>query len=134
MKHSIVLDTHALLWLLADDGRLSTRAVDAIGAADERLVSAVSFWEVAMLVEKGRVELDRPVRTWTNDVLAEGYVSETVLHADTAVVAGTLADFHGDPADRMIVAAAMAAGADLVTKDGSIQSWAVATGGITCIW
>ncbi len=61
-------------------------------------------------------------------------MSEVALRAGVAVVAGTLADFHGDPADRMIVASALAAGAALVTKDGSIRSWADETGAITCIW
>ena len=60
---STVLDTHALLWWLAEDGRLSKRARRTIDESPLVGVSAISMWEVAMLVAKRRVELDRPVAT-----------------------------------------------------------------------
>ena len=58
MSSDVVVDTHVLLWMLGDDRKLSARARRAIDEAQRVLVSSISFWEVGMLVEKGRVELE----------------------------------------------------------------------------
>ena len=71
----ILLDTHALIWLLLDDPRLGrqTRQIIASAWADSQAaVSAISFWEIAMLCAKGRLELLVNAETWRAGLLREG--------------------------------------------------------------
>lgn len=130
----VLLDTHAVLWWQAESGQLSNRARKRIEQASNRLVSPVSFWELAMLLGKGRVRLDRPTATWVNDFLSNDRVAVSELTPGVAVRAAELASFHGDPADRMIVASAIGAGVQLVTKDGKIRDWARASKALTTVW
>ena len=120
----ILLDTHTLVWLDAGDGRLGKRARGVIDAAlreDELLVSAISFWEVAMLSRKGRLRLRQEPETWRRDLLDRGMV-EVPVDGEVGIRAAGLDDFHGDPADRIIVATALA-GHCLVTADRNILNW-----------
>lgn len=121
----ILLDTHALLWLESGSRRLgarSRRLVDRALARDELAVSAISFWEVAMLAAKERLALARPAEKLRDELLASGLV-EVPLTGDVAIGATRLDRFHQDPADRFIVATALAAAATLVTADSRILEW-----------
>ena len=120
----ILLDTHALIWLLLDDPRLGrqTRQIIASAWADNQAaVSAISFWEIAMLCAKGRLELLVNAKTWRAGLLREGLI-EIAVDGGTALRAGFLRDLHGDPADRIIVATALT-GHPLVTADRRILDW-----------
>jgi PIN domain nuclease of toxin-antitoxin system len=119
----IVLDTHAWLWWVAEPGRLSHAARQAIDRADAIGVSTLSAWEVTMLVQRGRISLDRDVATWVRQALAPAPVVKLAPTAEIAVEAGLLdaAEFPGDPADRIIYATAKAAGASLVTRDEALR-------------
>lgn len=130
----VLLDTHALLWWLAADRRLSARARGAIETASAVLVGSITFWEVGMLAGKGRIDLDRPLQQWAHDVVQSGAVEEVPVTAAIAALASELAAFHGDPADRMLVASAVARRAALVTKDRTIRQWARSTGQLACVW
>jgi len=129
----VLLDTHVLLWWLAEHGKLSKPARSAIGGAMAIAVSAISFWEVGVLVAKGRVSLDRPTRAWVNDVVGLPRVTPVALNPDVAVAAAELEGFHGDPADRILVATALDRSIPLISKDRSIHSWA-RTHQLDCIW
>ena len=121
----IVLDTHALYWLDQDEPALGPRAREACGDASETLdlcVSAMTFWEIAMLVRKNRLDVGRPVPMWRGDLLAKG-LAEIPLNGDVAVEAAMLPGFHDDPADRIIVATAVHYGATLLTADRKILGW-----------
>lgn len=125
----IVLDTHAWFWLVAAPDNLSEASAAAIDESDALGVAAISCWEVAMLVEKGRVEIDRPVQRWLEDALTS--VGALLLPLDPAVAAlAARLSLHGDPADRIIVATAINAGATLVTKDHKIRS----SGLVSTVW
>jgi len=125
----IVLDTHALLWWLNGDSSLSSAAHSAIQKEldDEEgliIVSSISAWEIAMLVNKGRLALTMDVEEWL-EVAAdiEGLRFEPVDN-EVAVLSTRLpGDFHKDPADRMIVALARHVNAPLVTADEKIRSY-----------
>lgn len=120
-----VLDTHALVWFAEDHPRLGRRTTNVVNAAlarDELAVSAISFWEIAMLVDKGRLRLDLSPNAMRRKVLEHG-IRETALTGDVAIEAARLPSFHGDPADRMIVATSLATGATLVTADDAILRW-----------
>jgi PIN domain nuclease of toxin-antitoxin system len=121
----LLLDTHALIWLVEGSrslGRRAIRLAEAALARDEVGVGAISFWEVTMLAARGRIALDLPVADWRLRVLGLG-IHEVPVTGDAAIRAATLPDFHADPADRLIVAAAMTTDAALVTADHRILEW-----------
>lgn len=122
---SLVLDTNALIWLLGEDDRLGRKARTAADAAlaEDRLgVSAISFWEVGMLVAKGRIGLTMPLMKWRDRALRQGLIERPVT-GEIAIQANALDDFHPDPADRLISATALLLGATLLTSDRAILSW-----------
>jgi len=120
----ILMDTHVLLWFrlgLAQIGPECRRIIGE-GLREARLAaSAFSFWEVALLHAKGRIRLSRDVRSWRARLLRDGLV-EIPVDGDIALLANELKDFHGDPADRIIVATALG-GHTLITADKRILSW-----------
>jgi len=121
----ILLDTHVLLWLDSADPRLGSEARKAIDAAHqngELAVSAISFWETAMLIEKGRLQLDLPVQGWREDLLSAG-LREIAVDGEIGITAATLQGFHGDPADRLITSSALMLGDRLLTADERILDW-----------
>jgi PIN domain nuclease of toxin-antitoxin system len=133
-ERPVLLDTHALLWWKAGSGRLSDAAAGRIGRAPGVLISPISVWETAMLVQKNRVQLDRPVAAWVDDLLADDRIEPAALTATIAVAAAGLDDFHGDPADRFLVATARALGIAMVTKDPKIHDYAARTEGFDAVW
>lgn len=132
MKH--LLDTHVVVWWLLDDRRLSREHARVLAGAERRGVtvglSAMSLWEIAKLVERGRIELDRTV----DDSLAalESHPTLTIipLSASVAVESTRLgARFPSDPVDQIIAATARCHGLTLLTADERIiGSGAVAVG------
>jgi PIN domain nuclease of toxin-antitoxin system len=125
----IVLDTHAWFWLVASPEHLSEEGAQAIDKSDRLGISAITCWEIAMLVEKGRIEIDRPVQRWLEDALTS--TATVLLPIDPAVAAlAAQLPLHGDPADRIIVATAITSGAELLTKDQKIR----ASGLVPTIW
>lgn len=123
----VIVDTHALLWRFGDVGRLSRRARKVIDDASTVFVAAISFWEVGMLRAKGRIELDRPTMTWRRDVLVDDRFREIDVTGMIGVAAAELDGFHGNPADRLIVACALAHELPLVTIDQRIHEWSTTT-------
>jgi PIN domain nuclease of toxin-antitoxin system len=89
-------------------------------------ICPISCWEIATKMVNGKLSLDRPLRKWVRQALARPGVILTELSADIAILAGELGQqsFHGDPADRLIVATAIEHGAELVTKDCRIRDFA----------
>lgn len=120
----ILLDTHVLLWYRMGDRRLGRRARRTVERALSRrraAVSAVSFWEVALLVSRGRIDLLVDPEAWRRTLLAQGLL-EIPVNGIIAVRAGMLAGLLGDPADRLIVATALE-GHQLLTADRRILDW-----------
>ena len=131
---AVLLDTHALLWWQAGGARLSRTAARRIGRADVVYLSPITCWEVAMLVTKGRVALDRPVSAWVNDLLATSPADIADLTPTIAVTAGQLQDFHGDPADRIIYATAATRQLPLITKDARLHNLAASGQQVNVLW
>ena len=123
----IIADTHAWVWWVGARRLLSRKALRAFDSADEIGVSVISCWEVVMLVAKRRLELDRDVETWIAQALALPRVGVLDLTPDVALAATKFVGWRdGDPADRIIVATAMAHRASVVTKDRRILAFSAA--------
>ena len=121
----IVLDTHVLVWLDAGTTELGDETAELIDgelAMDGVAVSAISFWEIAMLIAKGRVHIAKPLLRWREELLAAG-LRELPVDGRLGIEAAELSKFHGDPADRFIVASASTLGCTLVTADRQILAW-----------
>ncbi|HEU4738324.1 MAG TPA: type II toxin-antitoxin system VapC family toxin [Solirubrobacterales bacterium] len=114
-----LLDTHAVHWWSAEPDRLSRPAHRVLEAADELLVAAVSWYELAWLAERQRIVIDVPIRAWLESLGAQlRTVGITPAIADSAV--GLPNSFPRDPTDRLIYATAIELGVKLVTKDEAI--------------
>lgn len=115
----IVLDTHVLLWWALEPDRLSSAAAETLAAAGDRAISTITVQEIAYLAVRGRVEFDRPTKTWIGDALNALQVRTLPVTVAAALRAGSLdpAEFHGDPIDRLIYAVAVEDDARLVTAD-----------------
>jgi PIN domain nuclease of toxin-antitoxin system len=122
---AILLDTNALLWVELGDRRLGRNAATAIDAAvqiGEAFICPISYWEVQLAIDRGRIALSVPITQWRNDHLAAGYLERATTGIDTIQMA-RLRDFHADPADRLITAVAINAGLTLLTADEKILKW-----------
>ncbi len=138
----ILLDTHVLIWWASGDLRkLSPRALNAIEAELERsarpgqspglLVSAISCWEVAMLVQRGRLALSLEAERWLALVAAIPAVRLLPLEPAAAVAATRLPEpFHADPADRFLVAQARELAVPLLSADSKIRLYPH----VQCLW
>jgi PIN domain nuclease of toxin-antitoxin system len=132
---SCLLDTHVLLWWLAGGQRLSRAAAAAIEGADSVLLSPLTFWEAATLLRLGRVELDRELSVWVQDVLRQPRITLAPLSAEAAAWAGNLGqDFPGDPIDRLLYATSRDLRVPLISKDDGLRAFAAATGEVEVIW
>ena len=121
----ILLDTHAALWFTTDSkslGKKSRRITDHALKDSQLAVSAISFWEIALLVAKRRLRLINSA-TETRRLVLGGGVIELPLTGEIAILAGELENLHADPADRFIAATAIAHNAMLVTADERLLRW-----------
>lgn len=123
-----LLDTHAWVWWVTEDRRLSKPARLAIdkGQRTESLaLSLISIWEVAKKVEKGQFVLDRPLDDWLDQATARPGLQLAELTRPVLAESCRLPPpFHGDPADQIIVATARDRDAVIVTKDQQIRGYA----------
>jgi PIN domain nuclease of toxin-antitoxin system len=116
---AVLLDTHVVHWWSAEPGRISPPARQVLEGADELIIAAISWYELAWLARHERIVLNIPVRSWLEGLGAHlRTIGGSPAIADTA--AALPASFPGDPADRLIYATAIEHGAKLVTKDGAI--------------
>ena len=120
----LLLDTHALLWWLADDRALTKPARQAIAdPAAVVYVSAVSAWEISIKRALGRLSAPDDLE----NQLKEGGLTELPVTVADALVAGALPRHHEDPFDRMLVAQAQRRGLTIVTREPAIGRYVVST-------
>jgi PIN domain nuclease of toxin-antitoxin system len=127
MPMPILLDTHAWVWWVTKDRRLSKKAFQAIDHAARHegvSLSVISVWEVAKKIEKKQLGLDRPLRQWMEQALGEPGLLLVELTPAILIESCELPQpFHGDPADQIIVASARHHRAVLVTKDQNLRRY-----------
>ena len=129
----LLLDTHAFLWWLADDPRLSAEAKEAISEARSIVhVSTATIWEISIKANIGKANIgkanvgriDLGGADLALEISANGFV-ELPITARHAMAAGGLPRHHDDPFDRMLIAQAQAEGLAVVTHDTAFRSYDV---------
>jgi len=119
----LLLDTHALLWWLADDDRLSAKARKAIANPDHQIqISAVSGWEISLNRSLGRIEVSFEALVDAIDECGFDMLPVSLQHG---LIAGALPAHHHDPFDRMLVAQCQAEGLRLVSNNRQIADYEV---------
>lgn len=121
----LLLDTHALLWWLADDPRLGPEARARIeDGGNEVLVSHVSLWEIAIKIGIGKLRLDIGEAV---AAIRERGLGELSLAPPHLVALAALERQHRDPFDHMLTAQAIVEGATLITEDRHMEDYPAAT-------
>jgi PIN domain nuclease of toxin-antitoxin system len=112
-------DTHALIWAMEDDPHLPITVRKVAQQSGENAVCGISLWEVACLADKKRIKLSIPLTDWMDKVVARLPVLN--ITGNIAAKSYALGKFHGDPADRIIVATALVHKLTVITKDEKIS-------------
>lgn len=120
----ILLDTCAIIWDAIDPGKLSSRAIKAINRAEQQdalIISDISIWEIAMLVKKGRIEIDTNAANFINLFLQSRHISVVQISPEIAELSTNFgANVSSDPADRLIAATSVICNAQLLTADRNL--------------
>ena len=122
----IILDTHIWVWWVHSPGQLSQTQRERIAESENDLigVSAISCWEIAKLVERGRLELPVALEDWFDQALNYPGIQLLALSPEIAIESTRLpGDFHRDPADQIIVATARVYDSALLTADEKILNY-----------
>lgn len=123
----IVLDTHVWVWFVSNPELLSKpakKAIDAAMAQKEIFISSISAWEVALLVDKKRLELTLDITDWIAKSEKLPFFQFIPVDNSVAVKSVNLPQpLHSDPADRIIIATAITIAASVVTKDEKILNY-----------
>jgi PIN domain nuclease of toxin-antitoxin system len=123
----IVLDTHVLLWWVSSPEKLSPEAVQALKkeqAGGLILISAITVWEINMLISKNRLNLNVDIETWLEEIESIPFIQFVPIDNQIAMKSVNLpGEFHKDPADRIIVATARENEATLITNDDKIKKY-----------
>lgn len=123
----ILLDTHVLAWWVNQDKPIPPSVLKVIRQSQEEkeiYLSAITFWEVALLYKKEKINLTYDLHTWFNIVLSIPALK--VINLDPSILITSVLlepPFHADPADRIIVATAQKLGATLISKDDKILKY-----------
>lgn len=124
----VLLDTHAFLWWVLEDSRLTGRARETIADPEiDVLVSPVSAWEIAIKAADGRLDLPEPSRTYVPSRMAANDFHELPVTVDHCLRTVELPPIHRDPFDRLLVAQAQSEGLPLVSGDPAISRYDVDT-------
>ena len=125
----LLLDTHALIWLVMAPDRLDAEARAAITADGAEVhASHVSLWEMAIKRRLGKLDvLDRPAGEWFREYVPRSNLRQLAIAADHLGEVESLPVLHGDPFDRLIVAQAATEGLTVVTHDPLVAQYDIAT-------
>ena len=122
----IILDTHIWVWYLTQNEKIKPETVKKINklkAAEKVFISSISIWEVCKLIEKNRIQFSIPLSEWLSIALSSNIYTVELssnIFCESCMLPG---EFHGDPADQMIVATSRIMEYDLITYDKKILNY-----------
>ena len=119
----MILDTCALLWLASGDKKLSRSALKEINEASAVYVSAISGFEIAIKVARGKLKLPSPPQAWFEKIVEHHGLAVLPLELNVCIAAAQLPPIHDDPCDRFIIAAAKISDLVVVTADERFEEY-----------
>ena len=126
----LLLDTHAFLWFIADDPRLSSTAKQLIeDNANEIILSVASLWEVAIKVSLGKLTLKQPYNIFLPQQLKLNAINLLNISLDHTATVATLPFHHRDPFDRLLIAQALNERLPIASADSAFAAYP-----ITVVW
>jgi PIN domain nuclease of toxin-antitoxin system len=117
---TVLLDTHVIHWWSAESDRVSDTASEALGAASELAVAAITWYELAWLATHERIALSVPISSWLQGLATQVRtipMSPAIAHAAVSLPS----TFPADPADRLIYATAVENDLRLISKDRALR-------------
>jgi len=120
-----ILDTHAFLWALAGDARMSRLARDTFAGPTDLSLSIASVWEILIKVQAGKLNLPRPAGPYVLRKLAENRIETLSVSIDHLLALEHLPMHHRDPFDRMLIAQSMEEGWPIITADPEFQHYPI---------
>ncbi len=112
-----ILDTHAFLWALAGDARMSRHARDIFSGSADLLLSTASIWEILIKVQSGKLPLPRPAGAYVLRKLADNRIEHLPITLDHLLALERLPLHHRDPFDRILIAQSLEEKLPIITSD-----------------
>jgi PIN domain nuclease of toxin-antitoxin system len=126
----LLLDTHAFLWFVLDDAKLSLPARQAIESVDnEVVISPASYWEIAIKISLGKYRLSGSFERFWDTGMRRNDITALPIEIRHAERLAAMAFHHKDPFDRLVIAQALVEGLHLVSADGRFDAY-----GVSRVW
>jgi len=123
---NFLLDTHAFLWTVTNDSRLSTVARDVIAdGGNEIFLSAVSMWEIVLKASVGKLRVEGGPARFLQRQIRLARLSTLPIHPAHILQLPALPPLHKDPFDRLLIAQAQVEDLPLITSDPAIRRYQV---------
>jgi PIN domain nuclease of toxin-antitoxin system len=120
-----ILDTHAFLWALAGDARMSRHARDVFAGSTDLFLSMASVWEILIKVQSGKLNLPQPAGPYVLSRLADNRIKTLPISIDHLLAFERLPMHHRDPFDRMLIAQSMEEDWPIITADLKFKQYPV---------
>jgi PIN domain nuclease of toxin-antitoxin system len=120
-----ILDTHAFLWALAGDARMSRHARDVFAGSTDLFLSLASVWEILIKVQSGKLNLPQPAGPYVLSRLADNRIKTLPISIDHLLAFERLPMHHRDPFDRMLIAQSMEEDWPIITADPKFKQYPV---------
>ena len=122
----LLLDAHTLLWFVWDDAQLTNNAKELItNPANQKFVSAAIYWEIAIKMSIGKLDLGEPYRPFMRREIARNNFDILPISVDHAAAVSVLPFHHRDPFDRMLIAQAMVEQVPIVSGDTAFDAYPI---------
>jgi PIN domain nuclease of toxin-antitoxin system len=121
----LLLDTHAFLWFIDDNPRLSAQAKALLESDADLLLSVASLWEISIKVSIGKLSLAQPYSVFVQQQLTDNAIEMLPISLAHLGLVATLPFHHRDPFDRLVIAQAMVEGLPIVSLDAAFDAYAV---------
>jgi PIN domain nuclease of toxin-antitoxin system len=120
-----ILDTHAFLWAIAGDARMSRHARDIFAGSTDLSLSIASVWEILIKVQSGKLNFPRPAGPYVLSRLAENRIKSLPISIDHLLALERLPMHHRDPFDRMLIAQSMEEDWPIITADSMFKQYPI---------
>ncbi len=120
-----ILDTHAFLWALAGDARMSRHARDIFAGPADLSLSIASIWEILIKVQSGKLNFPRPAGPYVISKLAENRIKSLPISIDHLLALERLPMHHRDPFDRILIAQGLEEKLPIITSDPLFRNYPV---------